>query len=204
MLELIAKGANLGYVAGVLPGPLQAYLVNATLTLGWRKSIWIIFAPLISDIPIVIVVVFLLQQLPPGIIPILRLVGGLFLFWIAYGTWKQFRAGVTIGASGTASQQALTRGVLMNFLSPAPYLFWSTVNGPLLLEALEQSYLHAFAFVVTFYGTFLSIMALIVLMFNTLRRLDERITRGMMVLTILILVGFGLMLIGQGLGVVQS
>jgi threonine/homoserine/homoserine lactone efflux protein len=204
MLELIAKGANLGYVAGVLPGPLQAYLVNATLTLGWRKSIWIIFAPLISDIPIVIVIVFLLQQLPPGIIPILRLVGGLFLFWIAYGTWKQFRAGVTIGARNTASQQALTRGILMNFLSPAPYLFWSTVNGPLLLEALEQSSLHAVAFVVAFYGTFLAFMALIVLVFNSLRRLDERITRGLMLLTIVILVGFGLMLIGQGLGILQT
>ena len=69
-----------------------------------------------------------------------------YLLWIAYGTWKQFRNGVTIGAKSatSGSQQALTRGIVMGFLSPGPYLFWSTVNGPLLLEALEQSYLHAF------------------------------------------------------------
>ena len=47
-------------------------------------------------------------------------------------------------------------------------------------------------------------MALLVLMFNYVRQLNERITRGLMLLTIVILVGFGLMLIGQGLGIIAA
>ena len=39
MLALITRGATLGLTAGVLPGPLQTYLIQTTLTQGWRKSL---------------------------------------------------------------------------------------------------------------------------------------------------------------------
>lgn len=200
---LIVRGVSLGFSAGVLPGPLQAYIINATLTLGWRRSIVVIFSPLITDIPIVALIVFILGQLPSGAIPALRIVGGLFLLWIAYGTWKQYRAGVTIGGNidaNTASQRALLRGVLMNFVSPGPYLFWSTVNGPLLLEGLQQSIWYGIAFLLAFYGTFLGLLAATVFIFDRLRTLDERVTRGLLLLTMVILVWFGMTLITQGIG----
>jgi len=202
MESFIVRGMSLGFSAGVLPGPFQAYLINTTLTLGWRRSIIIIFSPLITDIPIATLIVFILGQLPAGFIQALRIVGGLFLLWIAYSTWRQYRAGITIGASNntnTASQRALLRGILMNFISPGPYLFWSTVNGPLLIEALQQSIWHGFAVLIAFYGTFLTILAATVLIFDRLRRLDERITRGILLLTIVILVWFGATLIVQGI-----
>jgi threonine/homoserine/homoserine lactone efflux protein len=203
---LIVGGIALGFLAGVQPGPFQTYVISAALSLGWRRGIVVIFAPLITDLPIIVMVVFVLGQvLPPAVRVGLRIIGGLFLLWLALATWKQMRSGVAIGGHATeaASQSTLKRGVLMNFLSPGPYIAWSTFNGALLLQGLEQSPIHAAAFLIAFYGTFLSILALIVLVFDRLRRLDERITRAALRLTLVILVAFGLLLILQGLGLLQ-
>lgn len=202
MESFIVRSASLGFSAGVLPGPLQAYIINTTLMLGWRKSIVVIFAPLITDIPIATVIVFILGQLPATFIQALRIAGGLFLLWIAYGTAKQYRAGITLGENGEAgadARRAFVRGLLMNFISPGPYIFWSTVTGPLLLEALQQSIWHGVAVLIAFYGTFLGMLAATVFVFDRLRRLDERITHALLLLTIVILVWFGVTLIVQGI-----
>ncbi|MFN8375327.1 MAG: hypothetical protein U0694_20920 [Anaerolineae bacterium] len=54
---------------------------------------------------------------------------------------------------------------MMNFLSPGPYLFWSLINGPLLIQALNTSPLHAIAFLLSFYGVFIALLAVMVLIF---------------------------------------
>jgi threonine/homoserine/homoserine lactone efflux protein len=206
MEVLLLGGVSLGFLAAVQPGAFQTYVINAALSLGWRRGIVAIFAPLIADIPIILVVVFVLGQvLPPVAKVLLRIVGGLFLLWLAFVTWKQLRTGITIGGEATqsAGQATLKRAVLMILLSPGPYIAWSTFNGALLLQGLEQSPLHAVAFLAAFYVTFLTLLALIVVVFDRLRRLDERVTRAVLRLTVLILVVFGLLLIVQGLGIVQ-
>jgi threonine/homoserine/homoserine lactone efflux protein len=88
----------------------------------------------------------------------------------------------------------------MNLLSPGPYLFWATVNGPLLRDGLEQSIGHGAAFLIAFYGVFLGMMAVVALIFDRLRRVDERLTRGLLLAAIVVLGGFGIYLIVQGFG----
>lgn len=207
MLFLIARGITLGFTAGVLPGPLQTYLINTTLLLGWRKSLIIILAPLIMDGPLIVLVLFFFRQFPPELLRALQIAGGLFVLWLAWGAWQQVRAGVSIGpgedgAVDSTQRQIMARAVLMNVLSPAPYVFWTTVNGPLLIQGLQQSVWHGLAFLVSFYGTFLLIMSLIVLLFDRLRRLDERVTRAVLLITVVVLVFFGLSLLAQGLGLI--
>ncbi len=201
MFALIARGVSLGFAAGALPGPFQSYIISTTLLRGWRVSLPVIASPLIVDGPVILVVVFLLGQLPPAVIRLIQAAGGVFLLYIAWGTWRSLRAGAAIGtADQNAAAQATRRGVfarglVMNALSPGPYLFWGTVTGPLLVSALEQSVLHALGFLAAFYGTFLTVLALIVLAFERLRRLDERITRALVWLTLAVLVLFGVTLI---------
>lgn len=207
MLFLIARGITLGFTAGVLPGPLQTYLINTTLLLGWRRSLIIIFAPLIMDGPLIVLVLFFFRQFPPELLRGLQIAGGLFVLWLAWGAWKQVRAGVSIGpgedgAVDSTQRQIMARAVLMNVLSPAPYVFWTTVNGPLLIQGLQQSIWHGLAFLVSFYGTFLFMMSLIVFLFDRLRRLDERVTRAVLLITVVVLVFFGLSLLAQGLGLI--
>ncbi|MEP7290446.1 MAG: LysE family transporter [Chloroflexota bacterium] len=206
MLTLITRGATLGLTAGILPGPLQTYLIQTTLTQGWRKSILLIVSPLIADIPVIILTVFILSQFPPEFIRAVQIIGGLFVLWLARAAWLSFRAGAEIGAGGEtltlSTRQLLTRAVLVNLLSPGPYIFWATVNGPLLVQGLRQSVLHGAAFMVAFYGTFLGVLSAFVLVFNRVRSLNPRITRALLLIITLIMLVFGLSLIGQGLGLI--
>ena len=66
--QLIAPAISFGISAAVMPGPLIAYLVNVTLTLGWRKGALVVLSPLITDAPIIVLMTFILDQLPPGIV----------------------------------------------------------------------------------------------------------------------------------------
>lgn len=199
MLNLISQGVSLGFSAGAMPGPFQSYLISQTLANGWRKSILIIFSPLITDGPIILLAVVLLKQLPPELIRLIQVIGGLYLLWIAYGAWRRFRSGITLDTTTQPQSRTLVQGFLMNWLSPGPYIFWGTINGPLLVGALELSLWHGVAFMLSFYGTFLSILALYVIVFDRLRRLDERSTRVIFLVTLAVLVAFGISLVLQGL-----
>jgi threonine/homoserine/homoserine lactone efflux protein len=204
--QFILPAIGLGLSAAALPGPMQAYILNLTLRFGWRKGILVLMGPLITDAPIILLTTFLLGQLPEWAIALVRVAGGLLLLWLAWGAWRAFRAGATIGGDGAQWEEApsdrrvLGTSVMMNFLSPGPYLFWSTVNGPLLLAALEVSVWWALAFLVAFYGTFLGMLALLVLLFDRLGSLDERVTRAIILVSIALLLIFGTGLIADAFG----
>lgn len=203
---LIASGITFGLNASLLPGPLQTYLIQLTLSLGWRRSIVGVLAPLIADIPIIILMVFLLTQFPPEVNRLLQLAGGVFLLWIAWTTWRQLRAGVVLGAGNGVTdlsrRRVLARMVGVILLSPGPYIFWSTVNGPLFVQGLRQSVLHGVAFLIAFYGTFLGMLTLFVFIFDRARQLDRRVTQTLLLVTVIALVVLGLRFIAQGIGLI--
>lgn len=87
----------------------------------------------------------------------------------------------------------------MNFLSPGPYTFWALVNGPILITALRQSWVHAASFLLGFYVAFVGIMLVIVFVFHQARRLGPDVLRTLTLLSIIILVVFGLVLIIRSL-----
>jgi len=209
MLEaFILPGITLGLSAGVLPGALQAYLINTTLLYGWRRGLWVILSPLIVDGPLIIIVVFILGQLPDVALQVIRFLGGLLLLWIAWSAYQQYRAGVTLGGDVDESKRkeipsplsVLGKSCLMNLLSPGPYLFWTTVNGPLLIDALELSFLHAVAFMLAFYVTFLSMMSIVVFIFDRVGKMNDRIVRWALLFTIGLLLWFGTTLIAEAIG----
>ncbi|MFW5691792.1 MAG: LysE family translocator [Chloroflexota bacterium] len=204
MFGLIVQGIGYGFAAGTSPGPLLSFLINTTLAQGWRRGMMVTLAPLVTDIPIILVMVFLLGQLPDTALRVIQLIGGAYVLWLAWLSWRSLRAGDVIGASRGAPPtmtpgQTLRYAAGMNTLSPGPYIFWGVVTGPILREALTVSLLDAAAFVASFYITFLGLMAVWVVMFDRLRRVDPRVTRGLLLLTIMVLVVLGLQLILEGL-----
>ncbi len=203
-LIFLAQGAGLGLTAAGTPGPLQALLISQTLGWGWRRGLPLALAPLIADAPIVLLTTFLLGQLPALALRLIGVTGGLFVLYLArqlVGQWRAVRglpAGGATGPNGTA-QIGMRQAVLVNYASPGPYVFWALVNGPLLLEALDQSAGHAIAFLAGFYGVFIAGMGLMVLAFDRARRLGPRLTAGLMLATIAVLVLFGALLLWRGL-----
>ncbi len=208
MFYFVSQGISIAFAAGAQPGPFTSFLIGRTLAQGWRKSIILALTPLVTDLPIILLAVVILKQFPPELIRVIQLVGGLYLLWIAYGSWKQFRVGNTsfkaeaATSDGISPARTLLQGAVMAWVSPGPYIFWATINGPLLIQGLNQSLVMGLAFLLAFYGTFMGILSLYILVFDRLRRIDERVTRGIFLLTLVVMVLFGLRLIGQGLGVI--
>lgn len=63
MLFHLAQGAVYGFAAAVQPGPFLAYLISQTLRNGWRRTLPVVLAPLLSDGPIIVLVLFVLSRI---------------------------------------------------------------------------------------------------------------------------------------------
>lgn len=186
-------------LAGTQFGPLHSLLMNVTLANGWRTGLLLVFTPLLSDIPIIVLMLVILRALPPAFAPLLSLVGGLVMFAIAYSTFKTLRNPPPPLAPQAMTRQTLLKGVAVNFLNPGPYIYWGTISGPLFLQALNESIGTGVLFMVAFYGVFLSLMAAFVLLFDRLRALNPRVLLGMRYFSLLIMVYFGLRFVFEGI-----
>lgn len=202
IFELISRGASIGFMAGASPGPFQGFLIAQTLRHGWRRTVTAAFAPLIADGPIILLAVVILRQIPPEWVRLIQLIGGLYLLWLAAQGLRAWLRGVGGLPDGSApvQERSLGKAVLMIWLSPGPYVFWTTLLGPLLVSGLEQSLWAGLAFLLSFYGVFIGLLLLYVLAFNQLRKMDPRVVRGVTLLTVLLLGYFALELIARGLG----
>lgn len=199
ILSLLLQGAALGFAAAITPGTFQAYLISESLSGGFRRAAPVAFAPLISDAPIIIFSLLLLNQLPPYFLRLVSLAGGIFALYLAWRLWSSWRSGTEIQVEdGEPNKGSLRRGVIANFLTPGPYLFWTLVTGPILLEAGRQSLALGAAFLIGFYGIMIAGLMGIALLISQARRLGPRVVRGLLLLSCIILVIFAGLLITQG------
>ncbi len=200
LISFFIQGSALGITAGAAPGPLQTYLISETLSGGWRRSLPLIFVPVLSDTPVVILTIFVLGQMPDIVLRVISLVGGIFVFYLAWTLWKQWRiTSQEVELNGQTSHRSFLKAVAMNLLNPNPYIFWTFVSGPLLLEAFDISWTHAIAFLTGFYGIFMGTMVILIALFHQTRKFGPRVVRIFQLISILILVVFGGILIKEGI-----
>ena len=205
----VLPAIGLGLSAAVIPGPLLAYLFSTILTRGARMALLVVLAPLLTDAPIIVLMTFVLGQLPPAALQLIQAAGGCLLLSIAWGASQQAQSDSLLTLSpdqashSRGAPRVLLTAVLMN-LSPGPWLFWATVNGPLLLSALEASTLHGLAFLLAFYGVFLGGLCLWIGLFHRLRQVGARYLRGMILAAALLLLWFGAGLVTAALQASQS
>lgn len=210
MLDSLVPALGFGFIAGIMPGPLQSFLLLQTLRHGPRGGAWILPAPLVSDGPIIVVCLAILSQAGPGLLRILALCGGLFLVYLAWESWRSLRADgtsadeqITVASARSTGRALLVRAVLINGLGPGPWIFWGTVMGPLLLQQWRLSPGRGLAFLGCFYGALVGLLALQLALFTFARRLGPRIARGGAWLGLVLLLGFAAILILYGLGTID-
>ncbi len=151
MIHFLTIGTLLGLSAGFAPGPLLTLVISETLQHGIKSGIKVALAPIVTDLPIIVLTLFILSKLSAfhNILGIISLAGGLFIFSMGY---KSLRIrGVEIDFK-EAKPKSLTKGVLANALSPHPYLFWFSVGAPTVTKAMAQNISAAVAFIVIFYA----------------------------------------------------
>ena len=199
MIEYLGKGTLLGLAAGFSPGPLLVLVISETLRHGIKEGIKVSAAPLLTDIPILLLSLFILAGLSEVnvLLAAVSMAGGLFILYLG---WENFRVkGVHIEVAQPVSK-ALRKGVITNALNPHPYVFYMTVGGPILNRALDQSAASA----MIFFGTFLFCLvgSKVVLALATER--SRSFLKGPVYLWImkglgLCLIAFSLTLLGEGL-----
>ncbi len=150
MLTFLTAGTVLGLSAGFAPGPLLALVVSETLQHDIKAGVKVALAPVITDLPIIIFSLLVLAKLSrfQNILGIISFIGAFFILYLGIANMKI--KGVQIDADSTP-QKSLQKGILVNALSPHPYLFWLTVGGPTTIKALDLSLLAAIGFVLCFY-----------------------------------------------------
>ena len=199
MPSYVILGATYAFAAAVQPGPFQTYLISSTLTRGWRRTLPAVLAPLLSDIPIISLVLLVLTQVPPTAVSVLRLAGGVFLLYLAAGALAAYRRyeSPRVGPPARAARTVL-EAVIINLLNPSPYLSWSLVLGPLLLEAWRAAPAYGIALLASFYGTMIAATAALLLPIAGARALGPRIGRVMLGISALALTAFGVYQIWTG------
>ena len=193
MINYLILGSVYAFAAAVQPGPLQAYLISQTLTNGWRRTVFASFAPLLSDGPIIILVLFILSHFSGGFIQVLQSIGGIFLLYLAYGafkTWRNYNPNKEVVIQST--QQTIFKATFVNLLNPNPYLGWSLVMGPLLLKSWHESPMNGIILLVSFYFTMIFFTACIVLLFAAAKNLGQKVNKILIGISVIALASFGI------------
>lgn len=193
MLSYLIFGITYAFAAAVQPGPLQTYIISQTLKKGWRQTLPAAFAPVVSDIPILIVILALLSTMPDSFIFMLRLGGGLFLLYLgfrAFKSWQAFDADQTV--SNESAQQTLFNAVLVNLLNPAPYLGWSLIMGPIFLQGWKLAPMNGIAMIIGFYVTMVFTLAGTIVLFGFARKMGPRVSKILLGLSSIVLFAFGI------------
>ena len=190
MLTYLILGMTYAFAAAVQPGPLQTYLISQTLTHGWRRTLPAALSPLLSDGPIILLVLLVLSRVPAWMMQALRLAGGVFvlyLAWAALQAWRRYDA----QAIPSPPPSTVLQAALVNVLNPNPYIAWTLVLGPLLLKAWRETPSHGVALLAGFYGTMVLALAATIALSATARNLGPRVTRLLIGLSAVALACFG-------------
>ncbi len=150
LFTFLATGTLLGLSAGFSPGPLFVLVLSETLRHRVGAGVRAALAPLVTDLPIVILALYAYSHLSEfeSVLGYVSLAGSGFVAYLGYTSLVT--EGVDLTVSDTAPR-SLQKGVLVNFLSPHPYLFWFTVGAQTTFKAAAIDWFAPVAFMVSFY-----------------------------------------------------
>ncbi len=192
MIENMIIGGGFAFAAAVQPGPLQAFLLSRVAAVGWKRTLPAALAPVISDGPIAILMLVLLHNLARGFEGFLRGAGGVVLLYFATRAFIEWRSG-TVGTDGEgpSAPRTLLQAVAVNVVNPGPYLGWSLILGPLVIQEWAHEPQNAVALIVSFYVVMVCCLAVFILLVGTTAFLGTRGRRLLLLASSIALAGLG-------------
>ncbi len=202
MITYLIQGIVLGFVSGISPGPLLGLLISQTIRCGWRAGIRVALAPLLTDIPMILLFVFVLGHLPAVALHSISIVGGLFVIYLGYKTVQNGRKGGTelAGKTQERSGHVLLTAVMTNLLNPHPYIFWATVGSTIMLQAFARYGIGVpTGFLTSFYVLLVGMKIVMVFLLNWGRNwLQGGAYHAILMVSGLLLAGLGVWLLWEG------
>lgn len=146
----LISGIIFGLTLGMSPGPLLTLVISETLKHDKKEGIKIAVAPILTDLPIVLITLFILSKLTNFdlILGSISILGAIFIGYLAYENISIKKIELDVS---DAKPQSIKKGVIANFLNPHPYVFWFIIGAPTVLRAYNISLFSAMAFILGFY-----------------------------------------------------
>ena len=205
MFSSLIPGITYGFAAAVTPGPLSMYLISQAITAGWRRALPVAFSPLISDGPVAVLVLAILSQVPSTVVQYLRVPGGVFIFYLAFGAWKSWRAFDAENANLHQSvSNNLWKAAVVNWLNPNMYLGWSIILGPIVLSGWRKSMATGIALLLGFYITMIATMIGMVILFAAARTLGPKVRKSLIGLSSIGLACLGIYQLWLGISALRA
>lgn len=193
MLHYILIGAGFAFAAAAQPGPLQAFLLSRVTVAGWRRTLPAALAPLISDGPIALLILLLLHNVARGFERFLKGAGGIVLLYFAVMTFLDWRrANREVQQKVPSVPRTLFHAVAVNVVNPGPYIGWSLILGPLVLETWTNNPEHSIALILSFYTVMVGTLALFIFLLGTTEYLGPLGRRWLLLAASLVLAGLGI------------
>lgn len=149
-IHFLIAGSLLGLTSGISPGPLLTLVIAQTIKHNKTEGIKVAISPLITDLPIILIALYIFNRLSQFdiVFALISFAGAAFLAYLGIESIKT--KSLNLGIQNSKSD-SMKRGIIANFLSPSPYLFWATVGTPLVLKAFEINLLTSLLFLTSFY-----------------------------------------------------
>ncbi len=162
MIACVLAAALLGLFAGMAPGPYTTMVAATGLERGFRAAVPIALAPLLTDVPPMIVSTLVVRRLNWTALTLLGISGGVVVAMIgirflrAHGTPSIPEHVVAKGGEpgrepGTPSVR-FGHVLTTNLLNPAPWIFWFVAAAPLFLIQWNASPLRGAVFLVILFA----------------------------------------------------
>jgi threonine/homoserine/homoserine lactone efflux protein len=181
MLEFFLRGIPLGITPAVIPTPFKLFLFSNVLMKGWRRALPMSLSPLLADLPVVILVILVLGQIPSLLLSLLAVIGGLYSLWLAWRTFQLSQRGMALNAKMQSSIRNVLQGLMLVWVNPGVWLYWTLVGGPIFLQGWAISVAHALAFVLGMYGVFIPLLVVITILVEKAGGVSPQATRLMLI-----------------------
>lgn len=199
-MDLFWIGIGLGLAAGFSPGPLLTLVITSSLERGLGAGLRVAVAPLITDVPIILLALLVLRNLPDIWLTGIGLLGGGLVVYLGVKNLRLQDPGTSEDRAQGGDSLDLVRGALVNLLNPHPWVFWVTVQGPIFLSGWRRNRWAGLAFVAAFYIAIVgSKIAVAWLVARGRHRLNERWYRRILIACGLLLVTIGVTMIYQAM-----
>lgn len=205
MFSSLIPGITYGFAAAVTPGPLAMYLISQALTAGWRRALPVAFSPLVSDGPVAVLVLAVLSQVPSSVVQYLRIPGGAFIFYLAFGAWKAWRTSdLETPDPVQPGSNSMWKAAVVNWLNPNMYLGWGIILGPIVLSEWHKSAATGIGLLLGFYVTMIMTMIGMIILFSAARTFGPKVRKSLIGLSSIGLACLGIYQLWLGISALSA